>query len=127
MHSNNPILELVREASQENPNRSFNAIVSIGCGMSPTVSPGGSAYNVIQSVVSRETDTELSHEEFLRDFPGLADIYSRFQETEKLGTIGLADCNMLDIIEELARDYLNSASGRGELQQCAEKLSKSSG
>ena len=125
MHSNNPILELVREATQENPGRSFDAIVSLGCGKSQISSPGGGVVNVVRSVISRVTDTELRHEEFLRDFPGLTEVYSRFQETEQLGSIDLADHSKLDIIEGIARDYLNSAVGRNEIQRCAGRLSKS--
>ena len=125
MHSNNPILEVVREATQENPGRSFDAIVSLGCGKSQSISPGGGVVNVVRSVISRVTDTELRHEEFLRDFSGLTDVYSRFQETEELGSIDLADNSKLDLIEGIARNYLNSPGGEQEIRRCAERLSKS--
>ena len=124
MHSNNPILELVREATQENPGRRFDAIVSLGCGKSQPISPGGGVVNVVRSVISRVTDTELRHDEFLRDFPGLTEVYSRFQETDQLGSIDLADYGELDTIKDIARDYLNSATGRNEIRRCAERLSK---
>ena len=124
MHSNNPILEVVKEASKENPIRTFDAIVSIGCGLTETTSPAGGVSNFFWSLVSRVTDTELRHEEFLRDFSGLRDVYFRFQEMEKLGPIDLADSGKLDVVADLAREYLKSAAGKKEIQRCAKKLSR---
>ena len=127
MQSNNPILEVVREATQEYPNRKFDAIVSIGTGKSDPVDPDGGLTNLVLSLVSRVTDTELKHNDFLAYFSGLRDVYSRLQETERLGPIDLADWQKLDEIEQLANDYLNSPHGQDELTRCAKNLAWNNG
>ena len=122
MQSNNPILEAVREAIQEYPARTFDAIVSIGTGKSDPTDPTGGLENFINHLVGRTTSTEAKHNDFLTYFSGLRDVYSRLQETERLGAIDLADCQKLGEIVQLADDYLNSPTGQSELTRCAQKL-----
>ncbi|MCJ1248364.1 hypothetical protein MMC30_005581 [Trapelia coarctata] len=122
MQSNNPILEAVREATQEHPNRTFDAIVSIGTGKCEPVNPAGGLLNFINSLVSRATNTEIRHNDFLADCSGFRDLYSRLQGTERLGAIDLADWRKLDEIERLAEDYLNSPHGQVEMRRCAQQL-----
>ena len=55
MHSINPIIEVVKEATQEYPNRQFDAIVSIGTGPAEFVTPGGGIINFLLSIKSRAT------------------------------------------------------------------------
>jgi hypothetical protein len=91
MESSNPVLEAVREASQEYPNRTIAAIVCIGTGMSEPASPSGGLLNFINSIVYRVTDTEVMHKWFLEYYPGLRSVYFRLQEMCRLDSIDLAD------------------------------------
>lgn len=123
-HSNNPIIEVVKEANQEQPNRPFDAIVSIGTGATELLTPGGGLTNLLRSMVSRATDTEAKHKQFLDDFRGLRDVYFRLQEFDKLGQIDLADWQKLDEIEQLSRRYLNSPGGQDEIRRCAAQMAR---
>ena len=124
MHSNNPIIEVVKEATQEYPNRPFDAIVSIGTGAAELVTPGGGLIHFLSSMVSRATDTEAKHRQFLDDFEGLRDVYFRLQEFDSLGEIDLADWKKLDEIEQLARRYLDSIGGHDQIMRCAAQMAQ---
>lgn len=122
MHSNNPILEVVKEAIRPDEGHRFDAIVSIDCGLSKLVNPSGGLVHVAKGLVSHVTDTEVRHKEFQRDYPHLKEVYSRFQETTKLGSIGLADYDKLQDIEDLAEDFIKA--GIEEIRQCARRIQR---
>jgi predicted acylesterase/phospholipase RssA len=121
---NNPILELVDEAQNEFSNARIDSIVSIGTGVGNVVEPTGSIIQVIQSMINRVTSTEKQHEEFQRrpDYEKFRESYFRFQAGTELGSIGLAEVDRLDDIEQIAREYLNLPEVKSSISKCATRI-----
>lgn len=81
MQSNNPILETIEEAYLlYEADAPIRAIVSIGTGKSESHEPSGNLFTVIKSLSARTTNTEAKHNEFLRHYGNLRDLYFRLQE-----------------------------------------------
>jgi hypothetical protein len=109
MNSNNPILEVIKEAKMEfGPDRQFQAIVSIGTRKGPIADPSSHLVGVMQYAIHQMTDTRKKHEEFKNRYPDLIENTYRFNKEGELHKIDLADWRKLNQVEELAMEYIRS-------------------
>jgi predicted acylesterase/phospholipase RssA len=121
---NNPMLEVIEEAWDQFPGINIDTIVSIGAGKGPLAEPLPPIWTMMSAIIGRLTSTEAQHDRFMTEdrFEALRPIFSRFQETERLGKIDLAASDKLDEIEKLARDYVALPDVKREITACAERL-----
>ena len=125
MKSNNPILEVIREAKAEfGSRRAFQVIVSLGTGKAHHMNPSDQLFGVIQYAVNQMTNTEVKHKEFLENYPHLKEMYFRFNEEGDLHKIDLADWKVLDKVQRLADEYVGSATGKKLIVDCARRLAR---
>lgn len=125
MNSNNPIHEVVQEARNEfGENSDIIAIVSTGTGKPKKSGPGSHVVSLLKYAVKEMTNTEKKHAEFKEGYPDLQGLYFRFNEESELHKIDLADSKKLARVEELANRYIESASERKLVLDCARKLAR---
>ena len=124
LDSNNPVVEVIEEARQEFPGAVIDLVVSIGTGKGTIPDPVPPFTNILSHFIRRSTDTEGQHERVMTEpvFEDVRHNYYRFQGETDLGEIDLSDADKLDEIEDLAKKYLASPTGRQMIASCAAKL-----
>ena len=125
--ANNPLLEVVDEASSQFPGTDIDCIVSIGTGKGPHNEPLPPIWKQAYAMIGRLTTTEAQYEQFMTEerYESLRPVCSRFQEAEILGKIDLAASDQLDEIERIAEDYVSDPDVKRKIVACATRIVES--
>jgi len=110
---NNPITQVLEEASLVFPDRQVACIISIGAGQADTIcipEPRGLQrvlpLDVVEAMQEIATDCERSAETVARRFQGTSNVYFRYNVEQGLQNVGLAQWERLDEVTAHTEHYL---------------------
>ncbi|SRR6266536_3298080 len=129
MRLNNPIYEVLNEASRLYPKASIGCVVSLGTGWTDVTELDHSRVNftsVIKTCVDLALNANNVAQQFLRDDRGTKMLesksYFRFDVERGLDTIALDEFKKLDVIDALTQKYLARPDGKARLVDCVKAL-----
>jgi len=127
LRNNNPIFELVSEIQSEFATQGISTIVSLGTGVSASISLGKGLVSVSKACAKIATDTELTADRFADTYCGLEggqyrDKYFRFNVVQGLQDVGLEEWQKHDLMSANTLSYMGKAEQREKLRICADRL-----
>lgn len=125
---NNPVRELVNEATKIWPGDPVCCLVSIGTGFESTSHLTGGLTSNLESLIRISTDAQQEAERFVRDTQGrslMADKrYFRFNVEQGIQGVRLQDSSERDIeiLDSRTKAYLDRTSISMELKECVKAM-----
>ena len=126
MTHNNPILQVWNEKALHHQAAPVSCVISLGTGLQlkcpETEDTTQGTFQVIRATVKMITDTESKHQEFQETARNENINYHRLNPRIGAETIGLADFEKLDVLENYTKQYLELPEVRQAIKECAASL-----
>jgi len=125
MGRNNPVRELYREAHQLFGACSVSCIISIGTGVPEVTDIGGNGKQLLDACKAIVTETEDTANDFAREVMQegrRSRIYFRFNVSNGLQNVGLAEYAAVDLMTQVTRTYLGLPEVEGSLKDCTDTM-----
>ncbi|CAE6394747.1 unnamed protein product [Rhizoctonia solani] len=121
---NNPMVQLLREAAREFPNRSASFILSLGTGQKNVIQlpragfiPKLQLFKVVKLLQQIATDCEQTHQDIERNFTTHQNIYFRFNVDQGMQGVGLEEWQRQGEIGAHTRTYTGRAETTKRLNE----------
>jgi predicted acylesterase/phospholipase RssA len=118
---NNPVRELYREAHQLFGTWSVSCIISIGTGIPEVTDIGKNGMELLEACKAIVKETEETATDFAREVKQegrRSRIYFRFNVSNGLQKVGLAEYAAVDLMTQVTRTYLSLPEVESSLQEC---------
>ena len=121
IHSNNPVDYLYREAKQIWGKSEEPLLVSVGTGSAPGGHFGNGLHGIIEAMQKIVTQTERTANDFYhrqQDTMVAGNLYFRFNVTQGLVDVDLAEYQAIGKIVDATQVYLDAGETNTKLKQC---------
>ncbi len=123
---NNPVEQVLDEASRIFPGRKVACIVSIGTGVASVItfpgSPKKSPVRLITALKNMATESDTTAEKIHKRFQNVQDTYFRFSVDRGLQGIGIEECEELHKVRTFTTDYIGQQTVSNQINKVAMAL-----